>query len=197
MKKIFFAITIIIWSFAAKAQVYDGITQPTFFRWWMPVTYNGGDVSASPFVGLRFNVNDWLNFTPVAQYHMNSQVFVPQLWVNVNHDGKYFLLQRFAYNTKSEKVFYTLSGTARLPEKFMVDFTWFNLAENLSINPGNRLQILAGRDFGLFVLNAGYAFHGKAGFVTNLRIRATNLSWLQFRYDTGIKAFQLSTAIHL
>lgn len=38
MRKLFIIITLIVVSLVARAQVYDGITQPTKFRIFMPVT---------------------------------------------------------------------------------------------------------------------------------------------------------------
>ena len=55
MRKLFIIITLIVVSLVARAQVYDGITQPTKFRIFMPVTTslhgNGSTVAPLSAIG--------------------------------------------------------------------------------------------------------------------------------------------------
>jgi hypothetical protein len=181
------------------SQVYDGITQPTEFRWWMPVSFSlekGNDPVAAPFAGYKYTATDWLSFTPVLQYNLNSESVKPMLWINVNYNKTYWLLFRSIYDAKAEQFSETISGTVKLPMEFMADFTWSNVYSNGEFFENDRLQFLVGYDYGLFVLNAGYVAVNKSGFVSNLRVRVTKLAWLQFKYDSGTNTFAVSTAIH-
>ena len=81
-------------SLAAKAQVYDGITQPTKFRVFMPVTTSleGNGSTVAPFVGYRTDVAKWLSVTPVLQYNMNTEAVTLATWLNVNYQQRFFCL---------------------------------------------------------------------------------------------------------
>jgi len=199
MKKFISIMLILIIAVTASAQVYDGITQPTKFRYWMPFTTSidgTGKVFAAPFVGYKVQPADWISFTPVVQYNFSREAVIPQLWVNVNYQQKYYLLFRSIYDLKAEAFSETISGTAKL-KQFMIDFTWDNFyrADKFLVN--DRLQFLAGYAWKYVVFNAGYSVKYQSGFVSNVRIKLTNLSWVQMRYDTGNKTFTLSTAIHI
>lgn len=123
---ILFALSAILF---ANAQVYDGITQPTRFRIWVPTTVSlhGSSTSVSPFIGYRQNITSWFNITPVVQYEINSETFVPQVWLNFSICDKLYFLSRSIYNTKANDYRHTLSATYKLPMGFMIDGTWENI----------------------------------------------------------------------
>lgn len=199
MKRIIAFLLLLTVSLTASAQVYDGITQPTKFRYWMPLTTstNGtGKLSAAPFVGYKVQPADWISFTPVLQYNFSREAVIPQLWVNVNYKKQYYLLFRSIYDLKSETFSETVSGTVKL-NKYMVDFTWDNFYRGEKFLEKDRLQILAGYAWKHVIFNAGYSIRDQPGFISNVRFKLTNLSWVQLRYDTGNNSFSLSTAIHL
>ena len=87
MRKLFIIITLIVVSLVARAQVYDGITQPTKFRIFMPVTtsLHGNGSTVAPFVGYRADVAKWLSVTQVLQYNMTSEAVSFGAWLNVNY----------------------------------------------------------------------------------------------------------------
>jgi len=199
MKRFLAILCILLTSVSLSAQVYDGITQPTRFRYWLPVTTSvntPGSLSAAPFVGYKVQPADWISFTPVLQYNFNREAAIPQLWLNVNYQQKYYLLFRSIYDLKAESFSETISGTVKL-KCYMMDFTWDNLFRNDGFLINDRLQFLAGYAWKHLILNAGYSIRSRPGFVTNARIKLTNLSWIQLRYDSGTDLFTLSTAIHL
>ena len=165
----------------------------------MPFTTstNGtGKVSAAPFIGYKVQPADWISLTPVLQYNFSRETVIPQLWVNVNYQQKYYLLFRSIYDLKAEAFSETISGTAKL-KQFMFDFTWDNFYRADKFLENDRLQLLAGYAWKHVVFNAGYSMRYQPGLVSNVRIKLTNLSWVQMRYDTGNKTFTLSTAIHI
>ncbi len=183
----------------ASAQVYDGITQPTKFRYWMPFTISTtapGKLAAAPFVGYKVQPADWISLTPVLQYNFSREAVIPQLWVNVNYKQKYYLLFRSIYDLKSEAFSETISGTVKL-HPFMIDFTWDNFYRAEKFLTNDRLQLLAGYAWKHVIFNAGYSIRDQPGFVSNVRVKLTNLSWVQLRYDNGNDTFSLSTAIHI
>lgn len=126
MRKLFIIITLIVVSLVARAQVYDGITQPTKFRIFMPVTtsLHGNGSTVAPFVGYRADVAKWLSVTQVLQYNMTSEAVSFGAWLNVNYQQRFYLLARSTYNTKEKMFTETLSGTIKLPAGFMIDATW-------------------------------------------------------------------------
>lgn len=65
------------------AQVYDGITQPTRFRLFMPVSVSLKDkgINATPFIGFRADVTEWLSLTPVLQYNRVAEAVTVGTWV--------------------------------------------------------------------------------------------------------------------
>lgn len=180
------------------AQVYDGITQPTRYRIWIPVSaslHGHGSTSVSPFVGYKENLTDWLSATAVAQYNIGGEAFVPQLWLNVNYNKWLWFLSRSIYDTKANIYRHTLSATVKLPKGFMVDATWDDAYNGHKFIDTDRLQVLGGVAHGRFVVNAGYSFRNKPGVIANLRLKITDYDWLQFKYDGGIKAVTVSTAL--
>lgn len=182
-----------------SAQVFDGITQPTKFRYWMPFTTSTttpGKLAAAPFIGYKIQPADWVSLTPVLQYNFSREAVIPQLWVNVNYKQKYYLLFRSIYDLKSEAFSETISGTVKL-HPFMIDFTWDNFYRAEKFLTNDRLQLLAGYAWKHVIFNAGYSIRDQSGFVSNVRVKLTNLSWVQLRYDNGNDTFSLSTAIHI
>lgn len=181
-----------------SAQVYDGITQPTRYRIWIPVSANlhgHGSTSVSPFVGYKENLTDWLSATAVAQYNIGGEAFVPQLWLNVNYNKWLWFLSRSIYDTKANIYRHTLSATVKLPKGFMIDATWDDAYNGHKFIDTDRLQVLGGVAHGRFVVNAGYSMRNKPGVIANLRLKITDYDWLQFKYDGGAKAFTFSTAL--
>ena len=197
MRKLFIIITLIVVSLVARAQVYDGITQPTKFRIFMPTTtsLHGNGSTVSPFVGYRADVAKWLSVTSVLQYNMNTEAVTLAAWLNMNYQQRFFLLARSTYNTKAKMFTETLSGTIKLPAGFMIDATWDNVYNGRKFMDGDRLQVLGGLDYGRFVFNAGYSMRALPGFVTNIRFRVTKYNWLQLKYDEGARAFITSVAL--
>ena len=197
MRKLFIMLVLVAVSLAAKAQVYDGITQPTKFRVFMPVTTSleGNGATVAPFVGYRTDVAKWLSVTPVLQYNMNTEAVTLATWLNVNYQQRFFLLARSTYNMKAKMFTETLSGTIKLPAGFMIDATWDNLYNGRKFMDGDRLQVLGGLDYGRFVFNAGYSMRALPGFVANIRFKVTKYNWLQLKYDEGAKAFITSVAL--
>lgn len=180
------------------AQVYDGITQPTRYRIWIPVSANlhgHGSTSVSPFVGYKENLTDWLSATAVAQYNIGGEAFVPQLWLNVNYNKWLWFLSRSIYDTKANIYRHTLSATVKLPKGFMIDATWDDAYNGHKFVDTDRLQVLGGVAHGRFVVNAGYSMRNKPGVIANLRLKITDYDWLQFKYNGWAKAFTFSTAL--
>ena len=181
-----------------SAQVYDGITQPLRYRIWIPVSANlhgHGSTSVSPFIGYKENLTDWLSATAVAQYNIGGEIFVPQLWLNVNYNKWLWFLSRSIYDTKANIYRHTLSATVKLPKGFMIDATWDDAYNGHKFIDTDRLQVLGGVAHGRFVVNAGYSMRNKPGVIANLRLKITDYDWLQFKYDGGIKAITVSTAL--
>lgn len=180
-----------------QAQVYDGITQPTRFRLFMPVTTSleGHGSTVAPFVGYRADVTGWLSLTPVVQYNMTSEAVSAGVWINVNYQQRFYLLARSMYNTKAGLFTETLSGTVKLPAGFMVDATWDNMYNGRTFCDGDRLQVVGGWDYWRMVVNAGYSFRARSGFVTNFRFKVTQYNWLQLKYDQGQNAVSIAMAL--
>lgn len=182
----------------ARAQVYDGITQPTKFRVWLPVTanlHNSKDVSVAPFVGYKQDIWEHFSITPVLQYNINKEAFIPQVWLNANIAKKFYVLSRSIYDTKANLYKHTLSATYKLPLGFMVDGTWENMYNGKKFCDGDRLQFVGGWAHRLFVVNAGYSCRAKPGFIANARWKVTPTDWLQMKYDGGTKSVQIGMAL--
>lgn len=191
---ILFALSAILF---ANAQVYDGITQPTRFRIWVPTTVSlhGSSTSVSPFIGYRQNITSWFNITPVVQYEINSETFVPQVWLNFSICDKLYFLSRSIYNTKANDYRHTLSATYKLPMGFMIDGTWENIYNGRKFLAGDRLQFVGGYAYRWFVVNASYSCRYRKGMIANLRFKVTEYNWLQFKYDGGMDCFQFGCAL--
>lgn len=197
LKLLLMAITL-LFAVSAKAQVYDGITQPTRFRVWMPVTtslHGSNATTVAPFIGYKQDVFKWFSVTPVVQYNINSETFIPQVWLNFNVKQKFYVLSRSIYDNRAEQYRHTLSSTYKLPLGFMIDATWDNLYNGKKFCDTDRLQFVGGYAYKWFVVNAGYSCRSKPGIITNLRLKITDYNWLQFKYDGGTESIQISCAL--
>jgi hypothetical protein len=197
MKWLLSVLLVVLAISSTQAQIYDGITQPTRFRLFVPVTtlLQGVGITAAPFIGYRADVTDWLSLTPVVQYNMTSEAVTVGVWVNASYRKRFYLLARSMYNTKAGLCSETLSGTVKLPAGFMIDATWDNVYNGRSFCDGDRLQVVGGWDYWRIVLNAGYSLRACSGFVANLRFKVTQYNWLQLKYDRGNNSVCISTAL--
>lgn len=183
---------------STKAQVYDGITQPTRFRVWIPITvslHDSKSTTVSPFIGYKQDVFDWFSVTPVLQYSINSETFTPQVWLNFNVKKKFYVLSRSIYDTRENEYRHTLSATYKLPLGFMVDATWENLYNGHKFCDTDRLQFVGGYAYKWFVVNAGYSCRYFKGAIANLRLKVTEYNWLQLKYDGGTESIQIGCAL--
>ena len=180
-----------------NAQVYDGITQPTKYRIWVPTStsLNDYNTTVSPFFGYRQDIYDWFSITPVVQYNINKESFIPQIWLNFNVKQKFYVLSRSIYDTKANVYKHTLSATYKFPLGFMIDTTWENLYNGHEFCETDRLQFLIGYAYKWFVLNAGYSCLNSPGIVSNLRLKVTEYNWLQLKYDGGTESIQIGCAL--
>jgi hypothetical protein len=122
MKKIILLTFLLAIAASSFSQVYDGITQPTKYRIWVPVNTpldGSGKIIVSPFAGLKIDAANWLTVTPVFQYALNTNKPIPQLWVNFNYNKRYYLLLRNIYDLKADQFRETVSGTIKLPAGFL------------------------------------------------------------------------------
>lgn len=201
MKKIIIALVFVLCNLvSANAQVYDGITQPTTWRIWLPVSVSTEAHSATqstPFVGYKVKATNWLNFTGVAQWNLGKEVFTPQVWINANYKNFYFLTRNIV-NAKNGKYSNTISATYKLPKNFMIDATWSGFFNDGKFHDGNdRLQVVGGVNLGKVIVNSGYQFLGNTkGYVGNVRVKLTDTQWLQFKYDHGVHQFNVAMAMH-
>ena len=181
-----------------RAQIYDGITQPTKYRVWLPVTvdlHDSKNTTVAPFAGYKQELGDYFSITPVLQYNINKEAFIPQVWLNANIAKKFYILSRSIYDTKSDLYKHTLSATYKLPYGFMVDGTWENLYNGKKFCDGDRLQFVGGWAHRLFVVNVGYSCRTKPGFIANARWKVTPTDWLQMKYDGGTKSVQIGMTL--
>lgn len=196
--RIFLTMLLALVAFCSKAQIYDGITQPTRWRVFVPVTTSLNSehkTTVAPFVGFKQDLGERFSVTPVLQYNINNEAFIPQLWVNFNVAKKFYVLSRSIYNTKSNLYQHTLSATYKLPLNFMVDATWENLYNGRKFADTDRLQFVGGWAWKMFVANAGYSCRAAPGFIANVRWKVTDYNWLQLKYDGGMKSIQISAAL--
>lgn len=182
----------------AQAQIYDGITQPTRFRLWVPITTtldSNHNTTVAPFVGYKQEVCNWFSVTPVLQYNINKENFIPQVWLNFNVKNKFYVLSRSIYDVRANEYRHTLSATYKLPLGFMVDATWENMFDGRKFCNSDRLQVVAGYGYKFFVANVGYSIRNKPGVVANLRLKVTDYNWLQLKYDQGTNSVQIGCAL--
>lgn len=194
MRKLLILITLLA-SVTIKAQVYDGITQPTKYRLIVPVTFENEPI-VSPLLGYKYQPLKSFSITPVIQYNLNTETFIPQVWLNYNIKERFYILSRSILNTRTEKYFHTLSGTAKLDRGFMIDATWENMY-NGKFADRDRLQFLGGIAHKKIVFNAGYSVRSHKGFITNLRYKVTDWNWLQVKYDSGLSLFSFQTVLQI
>lgn len=192
------AITIFLSGMTARAQVYDGITQPTTYRVWASITQptDGSSASLSFFTGYKYDVSDWFSLTGVANYNVTGQAFSPAVWLNFNVGGVFYFLSRNIWDVRSNKFKETLSATVKIPEGFMIDATWDNIFNGDRFCEGDRLQAVAGWGCKWVILNAGYSMRAAPGFIANVRFKLTPEYWLQLKYDGGIDAVAVNMAYH-
>ena len=102
MRKLFIMLVLVAVSLAAKAQVYDGITQPTKFRVFMPVTTSleGNGSTIAPFVGYRTDVAKWIFFNKVFGYNKTCEAVYFCAWLNLNYNKRFFIFERSNENKK-------------------------------------------------------------------------------------------------
>lgn len=196
--RIWLAGLLVVLSFTANAQMYDGITHPTKFRIWTTINQptTGDKSSLVSFFGYRQDVTPWFNITGIANYNFTANAFAPQVWLNFNIKEKFYILSRSIYNCKSEKYLHTLSATYKLPLGFMIDATWENLYDGDKFCNTDRLQAVGGWAHKNFVANCGYSMRAHKGVIANVRYKLTPLFWSQLKYDGGIKQFSFSLAYH-
>lgn len=191
-------LTMTIFTLCANAQVYDGITQPTRYRVWVPITtslHDGDATAVAPFIGYKQDICELLSVTPVLQYNINSETFIPQVWLNFNVKQKFYILSRSIYDTRANEYRHTLSSTYKLPFGFMIDATWENLYNGKNLCDTDRLQFLAGYGCKWLIGNIGYSCRNNPGLIANLRFKVTDYNWLQLKYDGGTECLQLSCAL--
>lgn len=197
MKRFLFLIAaVFLMAVTAKAQIYDGITQPTKYRVWLSLNqpYDGGTATFNPFVGYKVDVVKWFNVTGVAQYNFSTEAFTPAVWLNFNIADRFYILSRNIYDWKANKYKQTLSGTIKLPLGFMVDATWEKLFNGNSFCDGDRLQVVGGYAYKWIVFNAGYSMRAHLGMIANVRFKLTHELWFQLKYDGGMETIGFNVA---
>ena len=196
MKKLLTLFALMFFVVTAKAQIYDGITQPTKYRVWIPITasFDGGN-SVSPFVGYKYEPIKWFSATPILQYNLNTKHLSPQLWLNFNIKQRYYLLSRSIYDCRTNRYRHTLSTTVKLPEGFMIDATWNDLYNGIQFANTDHLQLVAGYAYKFMVCNIGYSMRNTPGLIANIRFKITEYNWLQLKYDGGLNALSTNIAL--
>lgn len=197
--KIAFALIICVISMSVKAQIYDGITQPTQNRIWLALSQptNGtGDAAFNPFVGYRYDFCKFFNVTGIAQYNFNKKAFSPALWLNFSIKDRVYILSRNIYDCQSEKYKQTLSASVKIPKGFMVDATWDNMYDGSEFIDSDRLQIVGGWGNKKVIFNAGYSVRNKKGLVANIRYKITDAYWAQVKIDGGAESVAFNIAYH-
>lgn len=201
MKKFIIATILLVGlAFSASAQVYDGITQPTTWRIWLPVTVSTHahtSVQSAPFVGYKVKVNDYFNVTGVASYNLGKEVFTPQVWLNAGYKNFWFLTRNIV-NTKTGEYSNTISATYKLPKGWHIDATWSNFFNKDKFFNNDRLQAVIGYNINnKVIINSGYQFKGDTkGYVGNVRWKITDSQWLQLKYDHGLKQVNVAMSMH-
>lgn len=199
MKKVIIIIIAILgFNLISKAQIYDGITQPSKYRIWTSISQPLNDESAtlSFFTGYKCNITDWFNVTGVANYNVSNKAFSPSVWLNFKISDWFYVLSRNTYDIKNSAFKETLSATIKLPKGFMVDATCDNLLVNDAFCKGDRLQLVAGWGSKAVIFNAGYSIRDKKGAIANIRFKLTSDYWLQFKYDGGAETIAVNMAYH-
>lgn len=197
MKRFLFLIaTVFLMAATAKAQIYDGITQPTKYRVWLSLNqpYDGGTATFNPFVGYKVGITKWFNVTSVAQYNFSTEAFTPAVWLNFNIADRFYILSRNIYDWKANKYKQTLSSTVKLPLGFMIDATWDNLFNGDNFCDSDRLQVVGGYAYKWIVFNAGYSMRAHPGMIANVRFKLTSELWFQLKYDGGTENIGFNVA---
>lgn len=199
MKKFLLSAICVLMALFAQAQIYDGITQPTTYRFAIPATISTEDGSSSiaPFIGYKCEPTEWLSVTPIVQYNTANNALIPQVWLNFDVNNTVYLLSRSIYDGGTGKYRHGMATTIKLPAGFMIDATWDNFINGSEFAHGDRLQAVAGYAHSWIVFNMGYSMRSHPGFIANVRFKITELSWVQLKYDGGLKAVSLTSLFHI
>ena len=185
-------------TFFSTAQIYDGMTQATKWRVFVPTTVSmtgAKKTVIAPFIGFRQNIGNHWSITPVFQYNINYEAFIPQIWINFNIRERLYILLRSMYNFKSQHFSEILSVTYKLLLDFMIDATWENVLNGKKFCKDDRLQFIGGWAWKMLVGNIGYSCLLNKGLIANIRWKVTKYNWLQLKYDDGIKSLQVSCVL--
>jgi len=199
MKKFLLFTMAALLALSASAQVYDGITQPTDFRILVPsvISTDDGTTTVAPFVGYKYQPAEVFSATTILQYNVASNAFVPQVWLNLNLGGKFYLLTRSSYDIGKSRFRQGLATTLKLPLGFMVDATWDNVYDGNKFLDSDRLQVVGGYAYQRLVCNVGYSMRHSPGLIANARFKATDTTWLQLKYDGGLDAVSVTSIFNL
>lgn len=190
-------ILILFLPLAGWAQFYDGITQPTRYRFLMSTNNKGGAVMLNAY---RYNVTPRLSAT-FNHKMVNFETHMLELWTNVSFcDKKLWFMSRTGFNIETGDIYETISGTWMATSRLHFDFTWFNFIDQRGLNftefgqnVNDNLQVLAGYKFwDFFVLNAGYRVRGEGSFITNFRLLVNDYHWVQTKYVHDDRFFALT-----
>jgi len=179
-------------------QVYDGMTQPTFYRIMSANNIKGGTTLQ---LGRKWWIdkNKHFSTTVFYTYFLNKNQHAIESWNNLNLlNKKLYLLSRTGYNITSNNLWETFSVTYLLPYNMMLDLTWYNIYNNNEFFVNDELQVLFGiKLFNQIVLNGGYRVIGETpGPVFNLRfLLIDKFQWLQFRYVPNDRLFDIKLYI--
>lgn len=184
---------------SVQAQVLDGMPQGKSLRIMLPisVSIDSGEANFTPYVGYRIDLPAQFNVSLLSQYNVAARSFTPQLWIAWSALDKLYLMSRSQYNSASGLFSEGLSATAFVFDGLHLDLTWDGIATNDGFSLGSRIQSVVGYNHPKFVINAGYSFYGKMGFVANFRWRFTPENWLQLKHDGALKTVTISSVINL
>lgn len=199
MKKILLMTMALMLAMRASAQIYDGITQPTTYRVLVPTTINADNstVSTAPFVGYKYQPLEAFSATTIMQYNATANSLVPQVWLNLNVANRFYLLTRSIYDVGANEFRQGAAATVKLPLGFMVDCTWDNIYNGHQFLDNDRLQVVGGYAYKWLVVNMGYSMRHSPGFIANIRCKATEYTWLQLKYDSGLNAITLTSIFNV
>ena len=196
-------LTLLIFSFFAVAtmhsQILDGTVQSSRFRVSLPATVNfdDGTVNSSPYISYKQNVSCWMKSAFFAQYNIEQEAFIPQMWIELSAYDCCYLLSRSIYNCSTKKYSHGLAGTIKLPLHLSVDATWDNMFQQVGGEKLDRFQVVGGCINRRFIANAGYSMLYKEGFIANLRLIFSKYYFLQMKYDGGLNTFTFTSYINL
>ncbi len=197
MKKIIIALFALFMSINMSAQIYDGKLPGTRWRVFLPMqtSYEGHaphTVTAAPQLMFRQDLTKWLALEAVATYNINSESFMPKLWLGFSL-GNVWIIQRNNYNCKTDDFSTGLSGTWKV-KNYGIDFTWDNIYAFKKWCNEDRLQFVAtyATPNNKWNFNAGYSCRFKKGVIANVRYNIKDGIRLQGKFDGGAKNVQAS-----